>query len=89
MLEPSIFPQAAKIVEKLEQQSLEPELEEESNAAESTKGTAEDEVMGPRVVVGPDGEITIDETSLVIRRPNPLESKHKLKVNWIIKQTLR
>lgn len=39
--------------------------------------------MGPRVVVGPDGEIQIDETSLVIRRPNPLESKHKLKVSGV------
>ncbi|XP_003741936.1 transcription factor TFIIIB component B'' homolog [Galendromus occidentalis] len=72
-----------KLVERLEEQSLEPELEEESSTTDSTndtKGPAEDEVMGPRVVVGPDGEIQIDETSLVIRRPNPVESKHKLKV---------
>ena len=64
-------------------QSLEPELEEESNTGDATtpvKEADEDEVMGPRVVVGPDGEIQIDETSLVIRRPNPVESKHKLKV---------
>lgn len=73
-----------KLVEKLEEQSLEPELEEEPTTIDSTASTKaappDDEVMGPRVVVGPDGEIQIDETSLVIRRPNPLDSKHKLKV---------
>lgn len=78
------------------QESLEPELEDEStrdsaqgSGAGGDVGTPsqveagdneEEEVIGPRVVVGADGSIQIDEASLVIRRPNPEEQRHNLKV---------
>ncbi|OQR76611.1 hypothetical protein BIW11_07669 [Tropilaelaps mercedesae] len=77
------------------QQSLEPELEDELSRGSTMVTRAavdapakptpevedeEEEVVGPRVVVAADGSIQIDEASLIIRRPNPEDQRHNLKV---------
>ena len=46
-----------------------------NNEASGVDKTQEKESIGPRVKVGPDGELIIDEESLVIKKPKPVEKE--------------
>lgn len=64
-----------------------PNLQDKLPAVESSLQDETEELPGPRVMVGPDGDITIDEDSLVIRRSDPEQNASKELVHEVAKCT--